>query len=227
MRTLLLDNTRRRQPPKIAPRRPQDGPRRPQDGPRRPQDSPRPLQDAPKTPQDPPKKRFWSGLGVENGTKMQPQTLPKRGRMRSAEILENRRQYHVFEGFSLPTWLPKLLQNTSKMASENAPRKRSKNQPSKYLKMDPRMPPKTPQEGPRRPKDASRRPQAPPKTAPRPSKDAPGSAQGAAGASKGALRVAPRSAQEASKIGFSPRSPPRRPIWARFGAVLGSIWGRF
>ena len=79
---------------------------------------------------------------------------------------------------------------------------------SKYLKMDPRMPPKTPQEGPRRPKDNSRRPQAPPKTAPRPSKDAPGSAQGAAGASKGALRVAPRSAQEPSKIGFSPRTPP-------------------
>ena len=153
---------------------------------------------------------------------MQPKTLPKRGRMRSAEILENRRRYHVFEGFSLPTWLPKWLQNTSKMASENAPRKRSKNKPSKYLKMDPRMPPKTPQEGPRRPKDASRRPQAPPKTAPRPSKDAPGSAQGAAGASKGALRVAPRSAQEASKIGFSPRTPPG----GRFGLDLGPFGGQ-
>ena len=139
--------------------------------------------------------------------------------MRSAEILENRRQYHIFEGFSLQTWLPKWLQNTLKMASENAPRKRSKNKPSKYLKIDPRMPPKTPQESPRRPKDASRRPQAPPKTAPGPSKDAPGSAQGAARASKGASG--------------SPQDPPRRPPRSDFlpgpfqKADLGSIRGRF
>ena len=143
--------------------------------------------------------------------------------MRCAEILETQRQYHMFEGVSLQTWLPKWLQNTLKMASENAPRKRSKNKPSKYLKIDPRMPPKTPQESPRRPKDASRRPQAPPKTAPGPSKDAPGSAQGAARASKGALRVAPRSAQEASKIGFSPRTPPG----GRFGLDLEPFWGQF
>ena len=139
--------------------------------------------------------------------------------MRSAEILENRRLSYVFEGFSLPTWLPKLLQNTSKMASENAPRKRSKNKPSKYLKMDPRMPPKTPQEGPRRPKGASGGPRLRPK---RP-QDPPKTPQGA-----------PREPQGRPKEpSGSPQDPPRRPPRSDFlpgppqEADLGSIWGCF
>ena len=143
--------------------------------------------------------------------------------MRSAEILQHRRQYHIFEGFSLPTWLPKWLQNTLKMVSENAPRKRSKNKPSKYLKIDPRMPPKTPQESPRRPKDASRRPQAPPKTAPGPSKDAPGSAQGAARASKGASESPQDPPRRPPRSDFLPGPPPE----GRFGLDLGPFWGQF
>ena len=108
------------------------------------------------------------------------------------------------------------------MASENAAKKRSKNKPLKYLKIDPRMPPKTPQESPRRPKDASRRPRLRPKRPQDPPKTpqgAPREPQGRPKEPQGRPKIRPEGLQD--RIFFL--DPPE----GRFGLDLGPFGSQF
>ena len=93
-----------------------------------------------------------------------------------------------------------------------------------------------PKSSPKGSETAQNRPQIGPKSSPKRSKIEPKSAK--------TTQEAPKTAQDAPKTtpgppkgrpggrpggseSHLPPGPPRRPIWARFWTVLGSIWGRF